>query len=275
MKKQCVGDPDQLNWVKFWQEKLENKTDKKKDWDKAAPGFYKRATKDEYKELLLDELILDEEDTVLDLGCGEGSITLPIAEKVKSITGLDSSIKMLEYLREKAEKEDMANVHTIFQPIEDINHEELGNYDVVISSRSLNGVVPIKETLEEMNKIANKYVFITIFGPENWQIETEFNEFIGKEQETFPGYNYIFNILYNMGIYPNTKRLDIKEYRKYDSIEEAMDNGKFRLDLLNDEEKEKLKEYLNRILKKDPETGKLYNKKDKADWVLIWWKKEE
>ena len=54
-----------------------------------------------------------------------------------------------------------------------------------------------------------------------------------------------------------------------------MDNGKFRLDLLNDEEKEKLKEYLNRILKKDPETGKLYNKKDKADWVLIWWKKEE
>ena len=78
-----------------------------------------------------------------------------------------------------------------------------------------------------------------------------------------------------MGIYPNTKRLDIKEYRKYDSIEEAMDNGKFRLDLLNDEEKEKLKEYLNRILKKDPETGKLYNKKDKADWVLIWWKKEE
>lgn len=52
-----------------------------------------------------------------------------------------------------------------------------------------------------------------------------------------------------------------------------MDNGKFRLDLLNDDEKAQLRKYLNEILKKDSETGKLYNKKDKADWILIWWKK--
>jgi hypothetical protein len=27
-------------------------------------------------------------------------------------------------------------------------------------------------------------------------------------------------------------------------------------------------------LTKDSKSGKLYNKKDKADWILIWWKKE-
>ena len=32
-----------------------------------------------------------------------------------------------------------------------------------------------------------------------------------------------------MGIYANIERLAIKAYREYDSIEEAMDNGKFRL----------------------------------------------
>ena len=53
-----------------------------------------------------------------------------------------------------------------------------------------------------------------------------------------------------------------------------MDNGKFRLDLLDDDEKDKLREYLEKILTKDSESGKLYNKKDKADWILIWWKKE-
>ena len=73
-----------------------------------------------------------------------------------------------------------------------------------------------------------------------------------------------------MGIYENVKILDIKAYREYDNIEEAMDNGKFRLDLLNDKEKNKLKEYLGNILTKDPETEKLYNKKDKSDWILIW-----
>ena len=146
---------------------------------------------------------------------------------------------------------------------------------MVLASRSLNGIIPIKETLETMNKIANKYVFITLFGPNNWKIENEFLEYIGKTPHEFPGYNYLFNILFNMGIYANIEKLNIKAYREYDSIDDAMDNGKFRLDLLSDEEKTKLKEYLGRILKKDPETGKLYNIKDKADWILIWWKKEE
>ena len=77
-----------------------------------------------------------------------------------------------------------------------------------------------------------------------------------------------------MGIYANVERLNIQTYREYDSIDEAMDNGKFRLDLLNENEKDKLKKYLSKKLIKDPKTKKLYNKQDKADWILIWWKKE-
>ena len=42
---------------------------------------------------------------------------------------------------------------------------------------------------------------------------------------------------------------------------------------MSDQEKEKLKEYLEKILTKNPKTKKLYNKNDKADWILIWWKK--
>ena len=96
MKKQCVDDPEKLNWVKFWQERLEMKEDKNKNWDKAAKTFHKTSKKDDYHELLFSKLILDENDTVLDLGCGEGSITLPIAKKVREVTGIDSSVKMLE-----------------------------------------------------------------------------------------------------------------------------------------------------------------------------------
>ncbi len=163
---------------------------------------------------------------------------------------------------------------TILKPLEDITYEDVGAHDIVLASRSLNGIIPIKETLKTIDRIATKYVFITLFGPENWKIEGEFNEYIGRENKHFPGHNYLFNILLNMEIYANIERLDIRAYREYDNIEEAMDNGKFRLDLLNDEEKDKLKEYLEKILTKNPKTGKLYNKKDKADWILIWWKKD-
>lgn len=272
--KQCIEKPNELKWDEFWAYELKQKEDRGKDWDKAAAGFKKRAKKDDYHEALFSKLILDENDSVLDLGCGEGSITLPLARKVRKVTGVDSSVKMLELLNERAEENGIDNVETILKPLEDITPEEIGSHDVVLASRSLNGIIPIKETLENIDKIANKYVFITLFGPENWKIEGDFNEYIGRENKHFPGHNYLFNILFNMGIYANVERLDIKAFREYDSIEEAMDNGKFRLDLLNDEEKDKLREYLEKILTKDPKTGKLYNKKDKADWILIWWKKE-
>ena len=78
-----------------------------------------------------------------------------------------------------------------------------------------------------------------------------------------------------MGIYANIDRFDLNNYREYDSIEEAMDNGKFRLDLYSDDEKKLLKDYLKRILTKDEKSGKYYNVKDKADWVMLWWKKEK
>lgn len=271
--KQTITNPNEVDWIKYWQEALKQKTDKNKNWDKAAPHFHKRAKKDDYHDLLFSKLILNENDSLLDLGCGEGSITLPIAKQVRKVTGVDSSTKMLELLNQRAQEQNIKNIDTILKSLEDISYEEIGDYDVVLASRSLNGIIPIEETLKTINEIANKYVFITLFGPENWKIEKEFNEYIEKENKPFPEYNYMFNILYNMGIYANIERLDIKAYREYSSIEEAMDNGKFRLDLLNDDEKAQLKKYLNEILKKDPETGKLYNEKDKADWILIWWKK--
>ncbi|OWT33013.1 SAM-dependent methyltransferase [Methanobrevibacter sp. 87.7] len=273
--KHYIENPEDIDWEYFWSKKLESKKDRQKDWNKAAPHFHKSNLRDDYKTSLLKKLdILSKEDTVLDIGCGEGTITIPIAKKVKKVKGIDSSENMLKILNEKCDKENVNNVNTVLKPIEEIKYEDIGNYDAVVASRSLNSIIPIKKTLEEINKIANKYVFITLFGPENWKLEREFQEYIGNDPKDFPAYTYLINILYNMGIYANVERMDIESYREYDSIEDAIDNGKFRIDLLNDEEIEKLKVYLNKVLKKDPKTGKLYNNKDKADWILIWWKKK-
>ena len=269
--KQTIENPDDVDWESYWAERLENKVNK--DWDKAAAGFYKRTHKDDYQDALFDKLILDENDTVLDVGCGEGSVTIPIAEKVKKVIGVDSSPKMLEYLEKRARENNISNIETVLKPIEEISYDEIGDVDVVVCSRSLNGIMPIGRVLAELDKIANKYVFITIFGPENKKIEKDFDRELGIKTEDFPDYNYFFNILFNMGIYANIERFNLNNYRKYDSIEDAMDNGKFRLDLYSNEEKELLKEYLERILTYDSNTKKLYNTKDKADWIMIWWKK--
>ena len=81
--KQCIENPNDVNWPAYWVERLEGKTNK--DWDKAAQGFFKRTRKDDYNDALFDMLILSENDTVLDVGCGEGSITIPLSKKVKKV----------------------------------------------------------------------------------------------------------------------------------------------------------------------------------------------
>lgn len=256
-----------MNWIESWKVKVEKREKFKKDWNKAAINFDKRATGDDYHEKFLNKLIIDENDSVLDLGCGEGSLTIPIAKKAGKVTGLDASYKMLELLNKKDN-----SIHTILKDISKINYDELGDYDVVIASRCLNGIKNIDEVLETMNKIANKYVFLTVFGPNNWEFENNFFKSINHDRGEYPDYNYIFNILFDMGIYANIERLDIKIHREYDSIEEAMNNGKFMPNLLNDEEKVLLREYLEKNLK--VKNNKYYSKKDKSDWILIWWKKE-
>ena len=267
--RQCIETPNDVDWLGFWAERLEGKTNK--DWDAAAPGFYKRTRKDDYQDALFDKLILDENDIVLDVGCGEGSVTIPIAKRVKKVIGLDSSEKMLEYLEKRADENNIDNIETVLKPIEEITYDEIGDVDVVVCSRSLNGIIPIDNVLKELDRIANKYVFITIFGPENKKIEKDFDKELGIKTEDFPDYNYFFNILFNLGIYANVERFDLNNYREYGSIEEAMHNGKFRLELYSDEEKELLRQYLERVL--TCENGKYYNVKDKADWIMVWWKK--
>ena len=270
-----IDDPEEIDWAYFWEKKLEAKEDRKKDWDKAAPNFGKSAIRDNYDKELISKLILDSEDTLLDLGCGEGSISLQLYDKVKSITAIDSSCKMIELYDKKIKKEEIKNIKTIQADITDINIDNVGPHDIILASRSLNGILNIQETIANMNEIANKYVFITVFGPNNWKIEKDFYESIDKEYSEFPSHRYLFNILVDMGIYPNIENLDIGKHREYKDINEILEKGKWRLFSLDDDEKEKLKNYIAETYTINPNTGQLYNKYDKADWVLFWWKVEE
>jgi ubiquinone/menaquinone biosynthesis C-methylase UbiE len=215
---------------------------------------------------------IDKEDSAIDLGCGEGSITIPLAKIASKVTAIDSSSKMLEILANRCEKENINNVTIVKKDLEDITVDDVGKHDIVLASRSINGIYPIKETLANMNEIANKYVYITLFGPNNWKFEHDFYDSIGKEYSEFASYSYLFNILIGMGIHPNIENLEIKTNRTYETVYDAMENGKWNLNDFTDNEKTQLRSYLKEKLEKNKD-GKLENPDDKADWVLIWWKK--
>ena len=270
----CIKNPDDVNWEKAWADEV-GPMKRQKKWTKDTPKihFEKIAIKDEFHEKLIPKLILNKEDTVLDLGSGEGAVTTLVAEKVKSVTALDSSPMMLDMLKQRIEHYNIDNIDIVEMDIEDATLETVGKYDIILASRSFMGIHEINDTILNIQKIAKKYVFLVVFGRNNWMLEKKFYKSINKVYPDFAPYDYLFNLLISLGIYPNVENFDLVGNRKYDDIEDAFIRMKWKMNELSEDEIEKIRPFLEENLSKNEEDGMLENPIDKADIVLMWWKK--
>lgn len=265
-----------VDWNSLWNQSVKNlpKKNNSESWDNIAPKFSQWMEKDDYPEKVLSRIKIEPSDSVLDVGCGSGAITIPLAQNANTVTAMDMSSKMLEILTEKAEKSGLNHINAINKRIEDVGVEEIGKHDVVVASRSLNGVSNIREELEKINAIARKYVFITIWGVDNRKFEREMAELLGRESHSHPDYIYVYNILHQMGIYANVEMLECNTRNYYSSLEEALDRLRWRIGDLNKDEESILRGYLEQNMIKNPD-GTISYSKGNADWVLIWWKKDD
>jgi len=267
-------DPLELDWEYIWQKSIKKGFKKEKDWDKIAKDYGKWLENDDYPDVLLKEMKISSEDSVLDIGCAEGTITRKIAKKAKSVTGIDKSELMLEELNKKAKDEELDNIKTIQMDINDISYETIGDYDIVLASRCLNGIANIKNTVLTLNEIANKYVYITVFGSSSHKYKKEKAEIAGKPFKTGTDYSVLFLLLKSLGIETNLIQLECKNLKEYHDIDEAIERSIWRLGELEKENKIALENYFKEIFIKN-ERENWVNPKEKTDLVLIWWKKEE
>lgn len=175
----------------------------------------------------VETLILDSNDTVLDIGCGIGRLTLPVAKRVKKVTALDISDKMLDLCKKNTQEAGLDNVDF---KIVDWNSVEIGKdiekHDVAFASRT----VALTDIIK-LNNIAKKYAFVLSFAeyPSLRDIQLEMLEGIrgikkrkvDKVKDRMFGYNVTFNILYDLGIDPMVNVVEDGFERIYESKEAA------------------------------------------------------
>lgn len=274
MKKLSRTEPNEIDWNNLWNEEVKNlpKIQNKEAWDKIAPHFDRWMKYDDYPQKLVEKIKLNPEYSVLDIGCGNGAVTIPVAKRVNSVTVMDLSSEMIEFLMENARRENLSNINYIHSAWEKVEIDKLGKFDIVIASRSLGGVLNIKNELKKIDDVAKKYVYITIWGVNARGFEKDVNEVIGRQFHKHPEYAYVVNILCEMGINVNVEMLDCKNHPCYADIDEALDMIKWRINDLTEEEESILRNYLSKEMIKDG-NGMLQYPHDKSDWVLIWWKK--
>ncbi len=103
--------------------------------DKAARRRWLRRLEDIDDLLFLLQQSLDKplkDCHVLDLGCGQGSLSVPIATRVRDIVGIDISERLIDMARDWAEKEGIGNAR--FEAVSVYDYDGTGSFDIAICS---------------------------------------------------------------------------------------------------------------------------------------------
>ncbi|SKB42547.1 class I SAM-dependent methyltransferase [Malaciobacter marinus] len=239
----------------------------KEAWDEKASSMNQRVHKSVYNEQFIQRLDLQEIESLLDVGCGVGNLSLKLAPKLKKVYSLDYSTKMLELLNENAKKSDITNIKTINKSWYD-DWSDVPNADLVIASRSME-VKDMKEALIKLNDKANKKVIISYKKGGSF-VSDEILDVLNKDIIKKPDYIYVVNILYSLGIKAEVNFIDSEGRNTiYKSKQKFVDSISWSLGSLNDEEIKRLEHYYDSLdLRKKQE-------QDYVQWALISWDKKD
>ncbi|MCW4017075.1 MAG: class I SAM-dependent methyltransferase [Candidatus Bathyarchaeota archaeon] len=270
------------DWHELWQDMMSkcyaiayDKNGRLKQWSVSQAKDYLQYSNPEYYQALIALTAVTAEESVLDIGCGPGVLSLPFSKVAKTVTAVDSAPGMLEVLCENMKPQNLRNITCVnkawrtVQVGVDIKRE----YDVVISSNSIsllgvreqtiNGKTSqdwnLVEALSKMTQVG-KRVYVTFrLGGDN---DSELFRLLGKDYQPHPNHIILYNVLHQMGIRPNFEVLSFAKRRSDDSA--GLLKWLDWIEKFNSEEKEA-------IMKHHAENER--NLLDTPDlWGIFWWK---
>ncbi len=272
-----MADMQGIDWNEVWKSWRSEHAFLNKDskfWDARAQTLAERMLKRgyAYAERLLKIIEPEQDWTIVDMGCGAGTLAVPFSEHVKAITAVDFSGAMLEILEKRCREGGISNVRAIKVSWDDDRSKAgIGLHDVAIASRSL-AVEDLRHAMIKLSRVAKRRVYIVTFVRRKEE-EKRICEAIGREPNTGPDYICNYNLLYQMGIHANITFITEKGPKTFKDHDEALDLLKRKVDGISGEEEKKLKAYLEKHLINDMGRWKL-DYQEPMKWAVIWWEKE-
>ena len=270
-------------WVDHWNASVNLGNRVTDDWQAAVwdrrSDRYAKDTSDEVRRQRTDQVLalLDEAGfspagaRILDIGCGPGTLSLPLARAGADVTALDISTGMLDRLRETAEREGLS-----IDPVRcswwSADIDELGfreRFDLVIASMTP-GIRDV-ETFDRMMACSKEFCYYSGFV--QWGMDKAHREIyreILKEENgnRGPGMLYPFMYLYIRGYRPLVRfNHSVREMEQdwADAAERTIDFLGSRRDL-NNEEKAKIRDYY----RGNSENGKYRSTSDMHTGMMVW-----
>jgi len=269
MKKICFAD---LNWNEMRQSAMKKSCCPKKsqDWDKKAPSFSCRTNHSYYTEKFIRMLKPAQDWSVLDAGCGPGTIALPLSSLVKQITAFDFSPKMLKILNHRAAEQNINNISTrLLSWDEDWRRQKIATHDIAIASRSLN-VSNLKSILEKLTTHARKGVYITDRVGSGPHDPNAFRA-IGRDLPQNPDYIYTVNLLYQMGHNAEVNFIRLEDTLSCKSSTEAVETYSWMFKNITQPEQKLLEKYVQSVTSRNNDGTYTVHRQHTPCWAFIHW----
>jgi hypothetical protein len=270
-----------IDWNAAWKEDqmFRRNADNSEYWNNRAPSFAKTAGESPYAKEFLENAGILEGEIVFDMGCGSGTLALPLARAGHHVYACDFSEVMLDLMMERAELDGVAQfIHPVnLAWDEDWSRIKAPVCDVAFASRSI-ATADLQSALVKLDSMARRRVCLTLTTGMSPRTDSVLFGAIGRELPKYPDCVYAFNILWGMGITPNVRYIRSSRTNEFNSFEEAIDKTCEIFEATSDE-RTRLIEYsaqhLHEIQQQDGTTRWEYDHKRITSWAYISWDKEE
>lgn len=235
-------------------------------WDKKAEKFAETFVEkpNHYTQALLALMEISQGDSVLDIGCGPGTLAIPLAKQCQQVYALDFSQGMLDLLKGYQQQQQLTNITPLHYAWQD-HWESVPQADIVIASRSTL-VGDLDDAIDKVIAKAKKRVYLTAITDRHFLDEAIFKA-IGRESIGFPTYIYLLNRLYQRGIEAEVRFIEGcaghfsgEDYRAFEQAVE------FSLGSLTSQEKTQLEAFYQ-----TRQTAQLPIKQGQRRWAVLSW----
>jgi SAM-dependent methyltransferase len=265
---------EKIDWNLLWRDERSNpgKVRDRDYWNKRAPTFADHTRSegyDDYVEPLLKIITPQPQWSVLDVGCGAGTIAHPIARLVSQVTAIDFSPVMVDLLKQHSEKLGIRNIDArVLGWEDDWSAAGIPMHDVAIASRSLI-VEDARAMLTKLSSFARERVIVTC-PVGNGPGDSRVLEAVGREASVNPDYIYICNLLHQMGVYANVAILE-RGVRWYPSRQAAAETLRWIVEPMTPAEELAYSRFIDNHLI-EAESGWRIQGERQAHWAVLSWK---
>lgn len=260
---------DDVDFGRLYRQHLAASGDRRKPpeaWDARVADLSRELSGSPYVDELLRLVDLTGCRTLLDVGCGPGTVALALAPRLERVYGLDYSRGMLDAMTRHAAARGLSNVEPILRSWEE-PWDDVPACDLVLASRSTL-VRDMEDALVRLDAKAKRRACLTSLVGGRF-LRADVLEVLGRERPAYPDYIYVVNLLHRMGRHP---RLDyVRAGRRSDEktgLEHLVKRVEFSLGSLAPEERQRLEAWYHA----DPERAE--GGREPYRWAFVSWEKQ-